>query len=164
MRNTIRILCASLIALFASASLLAADNRPTGLAGLGVYGSLGRSAGDLGGGIGVTFKRANFPVVGLQYNVEDDSSRFNASVDYLVLDGEPIGSLFGYFIGAGLYGGAAATGDNETDFDFGLRFPFGLQFWPIRKLEFYLSPVLSVPLYPTPTFGGGVELGGRLYF
>ena len=52
MRNTIRILCASLIALFASASLLAADNRPTGLAGLGVYGSLGRSAGDLGGGIG----------------------------------------------------------------------------------------------------------------
>lgn len=163
MKNAFRSFCVLCFAVFASAAVSAAGG-PAGHAGLGVYGSFGRSAGALGGGIGVTFKWADFPVVGVQYNVADDSSRFNASVDYLVLDGEPIGSLFGYFIGAGLYGGVAATVDSETDFDFGLRFPFGLQFWPIKKLEFYLSPVLSVPLYPTPTFGGGVELGGRLYF
>jgi hypothetical protein len=130
---------------------------PAGLTGFGVYGSVGSTNGAIGGGVGLSFKWASFPVVGLQYDFS--AERFGASVDYYVIDAEGLGSGLSYFLGAGLYAGLA--GDT---FDFGLRIPFGLQFWPVRKFELYISPVLSIPLIPSPSIGFGAEFGARVRF
>lgn len=130
---------------------------PAGLTGFGVYGSVGSTNGALGGGIGLSFKWSSFPVLGLQYDFSSD--RFGGSLDYYVIDAEGLGSNLSYFLGAGLYAGIAGG-----DFDFGLRIPLGLQFWPVRKFELYLSPVLSIPLIPTPSVGIGAEFGARIRF
>ena len=130
---------------------------PAGLTGFGVYGSVGSSSGSLSGGVGLSFKWASFPVVGLKYDFQGE--RFGASVDYYVIDAEGLGSGLSYFLGAGLYAGIAGG-----DFDFGLRIPFGLQFWPVKKFELYISPVLSIPLIPAPSVGIGAEFGARIRF
>lgn len=161
MKKQLGFLCAAILAL--SNSALAAGTTPLGLSGLGVYSSLGLAAGSLGTGVGITAKWRNFPVVGLQYRIDHNLSRFNSSVDYFVLDGERLGPLFTYFLGVGAYGGCS-VGQSVQDFDLGLRFPVGIQFWPIDLLEFYVSPVVAIPLYPSPAVWAGVEFGGRLHF
>jgi len=130
---------------------------PAGLTAFGVYGNVGATNGSVSGGIGLSFKWASFPVVGLQYDF--NANRFGGSVDYYVIDAEGLGSMFSYFLGAGLYAGVA----NST-FDFGLRIPVGLQFWPVHKLELFISPVLSIPLVPQPSVGIGAEFGARVHF
>ncbi len=130
---------------------------PAGLTGFGVYGSIGSTSGNFSGGVGLSLKWASFPVVGLQYDFAGE--RFGASVDYYVIDAEGLGGSLSYFLGAGLFAGIA-----NGDFDFGLRIPFGLQFWPVRKLELFLSPVLSIPLIPSPGVGIGAEFGARIRF
>jgi hypothetical protein len=144
-------------ALFVLASVPTFAAGPAGLTGLGVYGSVGTTNGALGGGVGLSLKWGSFPVVGLQYDFAAD--RFGGSVDYYVIDADGIASHISYFLGAGLYAGIASG-----DFDFGLRIPVGLQFWPVRKLELYISPVLSIPLIPTPDVGIGAEFGARIHF
>lgn len=150
-----------LLALIACLALLAGVPAfaagPAGLTGIGVYGSIGSTNGAVGGGVGLSLKWASFPVVGLQYDFSAD--RFGASADYYVIDAEGIGSSLSYFLGAGLYAGVA-----NGSFDFGLRIPLGLQLWPVRKLELYLSPILSIPLVPTVTVGIGAEFGARVHF
>jgi hypothetical protein len=64
-----------------------------------------------------------------------------------------------YFLGAGAY-----VGIGSGNFTAGLRVPVGLQFWPIKKLELFLSPVLSVPLIPAPSVDIGAEFGLRVHF
>jgi len=130
---------------------------PAGLTGFGIYGTVGSTNGAVGGGVGLSLKWSSFPVVGLQYDFSAD--RFGASIDYYVIDAEGLGSGLSYFLGAGLYAGLAGG-----EFDFGLRIPFGLQFWPVKKFELYLSPVLSIPLVPTPSVGIGAEFGARVRF
>lgn len=134
---------------------------PLGLTGIGVYGSFGNTAGAMGGGVGLSMKWASFPVVGLQYDF--NASRVNASLDYYVIDAEGLAKNLSYYLGAGIYGGVAG-GDGEAAFDFGLRMPFGLQFWPVKKFELFLAPVLAVPLYPSPSVAFGIELGARIRF
>jgi len=144
-------------ALILLATIPAFSAGPAGMTGFGVYGSVGNTNGALGGGVGLSLKWSRFPVVGLQYDFTAD--RFGASVDYYVIDAEGLGSGLSYFLGAGLFAGLAGG-----TFDFGLRIPFGLQFWPVKKFELYLSPVLSIPLAPTPTVGIGAEFGARIRF
>ncbi|MCX7656717.1 MAG: hypothetical protein N2Z76_09360 [Treponemataceae bacterium] len=133
---------------------------PGGMTGLGVYGSFGSTGGISSGGVGLSLKFSSFPVIGLKYDFT--ASRFNTSVDYYVIDAESLGSNFSYFLGIGGYFGIA--GGSQAQFDFGLRMPLGLQFWPIKKFEIFLSPLLAIPLYPTPNVGFGVELGARIRF
>ena len=130
---------------------------PAGLTGFGVYGSVGSTSGSFSGGVGLSLKWASFPVVGLQYNFA--AERFGATVDYYVIDAEGLGSSISYFLGAGLFAGIASG-----DFDFGLRIPLGIQFWPVRKLELYISPVLAIPLISEPSVGIGAEFGARIRF
>lgn len=130
---------------------------PAGLTGLGVYGSVGSAAGSMSGGVGLSFKWSSFPVVGLKYDFAGE--RFGASVDYYVIDAEGLAANLSYFLGAGLYAGVAGGA-----FDLGLRIPFGLQFWPVKKFELYLSPIVSIPLIPTPSVGIGAEFGARVRF
>ena len=93
------------------------------------------------------------------YQYDFSGERFGASVDYYVIDAEGISASLSYFLGAGVYAGLAGG-----DFDFGLRIPIGLQFWPVKKFELYLSPVLSIPLIPTPLVAIGAEFGARVRF
>lgn len=152
------------VALFAisSAAVLFAAPGPAGLTGIGVYGSLGSTSGSFGGGVGLSLKWASFPVVGLKYDFND--ARFNASLDYYVIDAEGLASNLSYYLGAGIYAGIAGDSDDDESFDMGLRMPIGLQFWPVKKLELFFAPVISIPLYPAPDFGFGAELGARVHF
>ncbi len=134
---------------------------PLGLTGFGVYGTMGSTAGKLGGGVGLSLKWSSFPVVGLQYNL--NSERLNASFDYYVIDAQGLAESLSYFVGGGLYAGVGSAGE-EIDFDFGLRIPVGLQFWPVRKLELFIAPVLSIPLLPAPDVALGAEFGARIRF
>ena len=70
---------------------------PAGLTGFGVYGSVGSASGSLSGGVGLSFKWASFPVVGLKYDFTGE--RFGASVDYYVIDAE--GKVRKIFTGIG---------------------------------------------------------------
>lgn len=134
---------------------------PLGLTGFGVYGTLGSTAGKLGGGVGLSLKWASFPVVGLQYNLT--AERINASVDYYIIDAEGLAANLSYFLGAGLYAGIG-TGGGEAQVDFGFRIPVGLQFWPIRKFELFFAPVLAIAVIPEPELGLGAEFGARVRF
>jgi hypothetical protein len=143
------------LGLFAVSGAFAAG--PAGLSALGIYGSVGSNAGALSGATGLSFKFGSFPVVGLTYNFT--SSLFGASVDYYIIDAQGITTALSYFLGAGAY-----VGIGSGNFTAGLRVPVGLQFWPIKKLELFLSPVLSVPLIPAPSVDIGAEFGLRVHF
>jgi len=145
---------------FTSSSVFAKES-PLGLTGFGVYGSVGQTAGKFGSGIGLSLKWGSFPVVGLQYDLA--ASRVNASVDYYVIDAEGLAKNLSYFIGGGLYAGLSGNEGSEP-FDMGLRIPVGLQFWPVKKLELFLAPVLTIPLFPAPDVGFGAEFGARIRF
>ncbi|MEW6564335.1 MAG: hypothetical protein ACOZCE_10160 [Spirochaetota bacterium] len=153
----------ALAVLLSSATSLFAASGPAGLTGIGVYGSLGSTAGTLGGGVGLSLKWGSFPVVGLKYDF--NASRFNASLDYYVIDAEGLASNLSYFLGVGAYAGiAGGSNGGNAAFDMGLRMPIGLQFWPVKKFELFFAPVIAVPLYPSPSFGFGAEFGARVRF
>ncbi|HOX31945.1 MAG TPA: hypothetical protein PLB91_06410 [Spirochaetales bacterium] len=143
------------LALAVGAASGAYASGPLGMTGIGVYGSVGRTAGEFGSGGGLTMKFGSFPVLGFQYDFE--ASRFNVSFDYYVIDAEGIGNKLSYFLGVG---GFAGFGD---DFDFGLRLPVGLQFWPIKKFELFLSPVMTLAVVPSVDLGIGAEFGLRIH-
>jgi hypothetical protein len=107
--------------------------------------------------MGLSAKWGSFPVVGLLYSF--NSGKFGASVDYYVMDAEGLAANLSWFLGAGAY-----MGIHGGSFDAGLRIPGGIQFWPIKKLELYLSPVLSVSLIPEPSLAIGSEFGVRIRF
>jgi hypothetical protein len=132
---------------------------PLGLSAIGVYGSAGSASGSLGGGVGLALKWGSFPVVGLQYNLV--SAKVNASFDYYVIDAKGFASSFSYFLGAGGYAGIGTSGSGAA-FDLGLRIPVGVQFWPVSGLELFASPVLTIPLLPSPQVGFGAEFGLRV--
>jgi len=159
MRKSILAVAATVF-VFAATAQVSAKEGPLGLTGFGVYGSFGTS---MGGGVGLSLKWASFPVVGLKYNVGEDATMFNVSADYYVIDAEGLAKNLSYFLGAGAYAGISSSND-QTDFNVGLRIPVGLQFWPVRKFELYWSPVLSIPLLPSPAIDLGVEFGARIRF
>lgn len=153
------ILLVLLVSLFSAIN--ASAQGPLGLTGFGVYGTMGSTSGTLGGGVGLSLKWASFPVVGLQYNLSTE--RLNASFDYYVIDAQGLAQNLSYFVGGGLYAGLGSGGDG-VEFDFGLRIPVGLQFWPVRKLELFIAPVLAIPLLPAPDVSFGAEFGARVRF
>lgn len=135
---------------------------PGGLSGLGVFGSLGNSTlGNTGGGLGLSLKFGSFPVLGLQYDLSGEG-RIAVSCDYFVIDAQGIGGPFSFYLGAGLFGGVGFG--SSGSFDLGLRVPFGLQLWPIKKLELFLAAVPLIRLYDSVSLGLGGELGARLHF
>lgn len=145
------------LGLFAASGAFAAGTGPAGLSALGVYGSVGSNAGALSGATGLSLKFGSFPVIGLSYNFT--KSTFGGSVDYYIIDAQGITSALSYFLGAGAF-----VGIGNGNFTAGLRVPVGLQFWPIKKLELFISPVLSVPLIPATTVDIGAEFGLRVHF
>ncbi|MFA6507071.1 MAG: hypothetical protein WCT14_13275 [Treponemataceae bacterium] len=154
-------LLASFLMLFAivfSGTVSAKEQGPLGLTGFGVYGSFGTT---MGGGVGLSLKWGSFPVIGLKYNFA--GNQFNVSADYYVIDAEGLARNLSYFLGGGVYAGINGN-DSSNPFAFGLRIPVGLQFWPVKKLELFLSPILSIPLLPTPSVDFGVEFGARIRF
>ena len=160
MKKTVFVVLVLCLMGFSSITVFANEG-PLGLTGFGVYGSVGSTAGNLGGGIGLSLKWGQFPVVGLQYDLS--VSRVNASIDYYVIDAEGLARNFSYFVGGGLYAGIGGNGENVA-FDMGLRIPVGLQFWPVRKFELFLSPIITIPLVPSPGVGFGAEFGARVRF
>lgn len=157
MKRKIIAVAIALAVIMSVQAFAAGSKAPFGLTGLGLYGSYGSTEGSLSGGLGLSFKFSSFPVVGLQYDFEN--GHVAGSVDYYAIDAEPIGGMFSFFLAAGAFIGVGSNG-----FDMGLRLPVGLQFWPVSKLEFYLSPMLSVPLLPAPSVGVGAEFGLRVHF
>jgi hypothetical protein len=151
------IILAFALGLVAGSGAFAAGG-PAGLTGIGIFGSAGSTGGATAGGLGLTLKWGSFPVVGLKYDFT--AQAMDLSCDYYVIDAEPIGKGFSYFLGAGAYLGLS-SGDGMA---VGLRIPAGLQFWPVKKFELFLSPVLSVPVFPKITVGIGAELGLRVHF
>ena len=147
---------------FSSIGLFAAG--PGGLTGIGVFASFaGLSTGDTGTNFGLTMKFGNFPVLGIAYNFGEDNGNLGISCDYWVWNQKLSGTAMYYFVGIGAYGGMASNGDN-SEFDFGLRAPIGLQFWPIRKFELFVDFVPMVGLLPSVVLDFAVEVGGRVHF
>jgi hypothetical protein len=153
------VLLVLVVSLFGAVNVAAEG--PLGLTGFGVYGTMGSTSGQLGGGVGLSLKWGSFPVVGLQYNLS--SERLNAAFDYYVVDAQGLAENLSYFVGGGLYAGVATAGE-DIAFDFGLRIPVGLQFWPVQKLELFIAPVLAIPLLPAPGVDFGAEFGARIRF
>ncbi len=145
-----------ILALITTYSAFAAG--PAGLSAIGVYGSAGSTGGVGSGGAGISLKWASFPVIGVKYDFS--ASMMNVSCDYYAVDAEGIAKNLSYFLGAGAYVGFASGSDLAV----GLRLPAGIQYWPIKKLEIYVSPVLSMPIFPKLDFGFGGELGLRVHF
>jgi len=55
-----------------------------------------------------------------------NATRFNASLDYYVIDAEGFASNLSYFLGAGVYAGIeSGSNDEDITFDMGLRMPVG---------------------------------------
>ena len=144
-----------LAGILGSGKVYAAEG-PLGLTGFGVYGSVGST---MGGGVNLSLKWGSFPVIGLKYNFE--GPQFHVSADYYAIDGEVIEKNLTYFVGGGAYAGVDG---NEDAFDFGLRIPVGLQFWPLKNIELFVSPVLTIPLLSTIELDFGAEFGGRVRF
>jgi hypothetical protein len=128
--------------------------------GIGVFGSYAGSTGATGGGLGLTVKMGSFPVLGLQYNINNNGS-LALSCDYYIVDSEALGGPITWFLGVGAFGGIGFA--SGSSFDFGLRAPIGLQLWPIRKCEIYLSGVPVLHFLPSPSLGLGAELGFRIH-
>ena len=147
------------ISLFSAVNVAAEG--PLGLTGFGVYGTMGSTSGKLGGGVGLSLKWGSFPVLGLQYNLV--AERLNASFDYYIVDARGLAESLSYFVGAGVYAGLGSDTDG-ANFDFGLRIPVGLQFWPVPKFELFIAPVISIPLIPAPNVAFGAEFGARIRF
>ncbi len=114
---------------------------------VGIYGNfMGSSTGN-GGGIGISLKFGNFPILSASWNFRQNFD-LGVACDYWVIN-QKLGGILDYYLGIGFYLGM--NGDANTfNLNPGARIPIGLQIWPVQKLELFLE------VAPTITF---VELG-----
>jgi hypothetical protein len=131
---------------------------PGGLTAIGVYGNFGFTGG--GGGLGLSLKFGSFPVIGVKYSFTQ-AGYLGATVDWHLLDAAALVDSLTLYLGVGAFAG---INFGSNDFDLGLRFPIGIQIWPIRKVELYLAGIPAVPIFPNLDFAFGAELGFRYHF
>lgn len=141
----------ALLALFLSAGSMFS------LTGVGIFGDFMGSSTGGAGGIGLTLKFGNFPVLGLKWMFGENVVNLGVSCDYWVIN-QHLGGILDYYLGVGLYAGLR-FGD-PFNFNPGARIPIGLQIWPVDKLELFLefAPMLTF----LPTLGLGYALSGGL--
>jgi hypothetical protein len=155
-----------LILVIGGTSFAAGRPKTFGLTAIGAYGSWGFVGNMGGGGIGLSFKFASFPVVGLKYDFGREYASFGASVDWYILDSLGLVDAMTYFVGVGGFFSIASGGGNY--FNLGLRGNFGLQFWPVRLVELYIDLIPALTFFDaerfTPGFGLGLEAGLRFHF
>jgi hypothetical protein len=131
--------------------------------GLGLYGNLvGGGSGAYTGGLGLTYSHANFPVLGLEWNLADRASALGVSCDWWIWEGGLSGAL-GYYVGIGGFLGIASGGGNSA-FSFGGRIPFGLQAWVLHPLELFLEIAPLVGFVPSIGINFNLRLGFRVHF
>jgi hypothetical protein len=146
--------------LLAAVSLVGVFAAPTSF-GLGLFGHAGYVGGAAESGLGITAKLPPpVPLTGyLTYNVANGG--LGLALDYWVLNSEISGPFSWYFGFGGFFD--LFINNKNSSVDFGLRFPVGIQFFPVSKCEIFLEAVPSVPLLPTPSIGFGADLGFRFY-
>ncbi len=133
------------------------------LTGLGIYGNLiGNGSGGLGGGIGLTLKFGNFPVLGLEWMLAEHYSRIAASCDYWVVNDHLTGAL-NYYLGIGAFAGIGIAGEYSA-FDLGGRIPIGLQIYPVKNFEIFAEFAPLVGFLPTLNLNFSLRLGFRIHF
>jgi hypothetical protein len=151
-------LAMTIVLLSTSAGLFA-----NGLNAVGIYGNLiGSGTGSFGGGIGLTLKFGNFPVLGLEWMLAEQASRIGVSCDWWVINNH-LGGALDYYLGIGGYLGIA-TGGQTSAIDIGARLPIGLQLWPLDKFEIFgeFAPMLT--FIPTLNINFALRLGIRIHF
>jgi hypothetical protein len=129
------------------------------LTGIGIFGDfMGSTTGGGGGGIGLTLKFGNFPVIGLKWMLSQNYANIGISCDYWAINAH-LGGILDYYLGVGLYAGLGFG--NPFMFNPGLRIPIGLQIWPVEKLELFLefAPMVTIQ---ASGLGLGYALSGGL--
>jgi hypothetical protein len=146
-----------LVGIFVSAEIFAADSSSFGA---GVFVNGGYVGGAMGS-VGLTAKLPSIPVAAyLTYNFMLPS--MGVAADYWVFNQSISGTPLEWYFALGAFAG---FNKKDSEFDLSLRFPVGLQFFPVaKKFELFLELVPAVPLLPTPAIGFGADLGFRGYF
>jgi hypothetical protein len=153
-----RILILSGILLMLAAG--ASASRPIG--GIGLYGNLVGNSTGAGGGLGLTLRSGSFPVIGLEWNLLQDSSIISGSLDCWLVN-PYTDSVLSYFIGIGGYA-AMTTSDGSSTFNLGGRVPFGLQLFPVDQLEIFLEVSPMIIFVPTIEWRASARLGFRILY
>jgi hypothetical protein len=149
------------IALIAIVVLLATGSMYS-LTGIGIFGDfMGSTTGGSGGGIGLTLKFGNFPVLGLKWLLSERNANIGVSCDYWVINTHLAGIL-DYYLGVGLYLGM--NFGNPMSINPGARIPLGLQIWPLQKLELYLEFAPMITFIPNIGLGYALSGGLRVHF
>jgi len=142
-----------------------------GLDGAGIYGNFAGEGNAPGGGVGLTLKFGNFPVLGVEWSLNSNGySVIGVTFDWWIHT-QAIGSGFFWYTGVGGYVGFFVDQD-YFDFDLGLRGLIGLQFFPIKSIELFLefAPMLTFiskngdNYQLSPNIGYGLRLGIRWRF
>jgi len=115
---------------------------------------------------GLTLKYRNFPVVGLAWSFEN---YFHIHCDYWIYSGE-LKKPLNWYVGGGvkmmIYTEHGRKGsEDHSEVGFGLRVPFGLQFFIIAdKLELFVEVAPGIQLWNKTAFDIDGGLGVRYYF
>jgi hypothetical protein len=114
---------------------------------------------------GVTLKYNNFPVIGLAWSMVDDD--FSIFCDYWIINRNLKGPV-DFYIGAGgklkLRNNNARHKNDRHENVFGVRVPFGLQFFPVEKIELFAEIVPGISLIPETAADIDAAIGVRYYF
>jgi hypothetical protein len=109
-----------------------------GLDGIGIYGNFAGKNTYYGGGLGLTLKFGNFPVLGLEWSLRNGGeSIVGISADWWFWS-KALGSNFYLYVGVGAYFGFYIWED-YLDVDVALRGVIGLQFFPIKPIELFME-------------------------
>lgn len=128
--------------------------------GVGLYGNIIGNSTGAGGGLGLTFRSGQFPVVGLEWNLLQNSSIVSGSLDWWVVNPENDGIL-SYFIGIGAYAAVNIAGSTSI-FNLGGRVPLGLQLFPVDPLELFIEISPMIVFVPTIDWTVSARLGFRI--
>lgn len=130
---------------------------------VGIYGNfMGSTTGGAGGGLGISLKFGNFPVLGVSWNFSPNSFDLGIACDYWVIN-QKLGGILDYYLGIGGYLGMNNGGGN-FNLNPGARIPIGLQIWPVNKLELFLEFAPMITFLPSLNLGYSLSGGLRVAF
>lgn len=138
-------------------SALAVAGYSKDMTAIGLYGNVS-GMGGLGGAVGISMKFGRFPVLGLEYNFNDNGG-LAVSCDWWVVN-EHLTGVLDYYIGLGGF----FNWNFNNSMNFGGRIPFGLQIFVVKNFELFgeLAPIIY--FLPSPNVSYNARLGFRVHF
>ena len=118
----------------------------------------------LGEPTGLSLRFNNFPIFGIAWSF---NNYFHVHCDYWFKNSTLAGPFL-WYIGAGgkvlFYSGNDKKGDSKNGIGLGIRVPFGLQIYPIKRLEIFAELVPGMILIPSTDVDLDAGIGIRFYF